>query len=69
MLKHVITRDALFQFCFNVSILFQCFNFGEARRGESATSIRNFVKIDAREGCLRVRLFCMVWCEEEEEDE
>ena len=27
------------------------------------------MKIDAREGCLRVRLFCMVWCEEEEEEE
>ena len=29
--------------------------------------MRNFVKIDAGEGCLRARLFCMVWCEEEEE--
>ena len=35
----------------------------------SATSVRNFVKIDAREDCLRARLFCMVWCEEEEEEE
>ena len=33
----------------------------------SATSVQNFVKIDAQEDCLRARLFCMVWWEEEDE--
>ena len=31
----------------------------------SATSVRNFVKIDAQGGCLHAHLFCMVWCKEE----
>ena len=35
----------------------------------SATSVRNFVKIDAQEGCLCAHLFCMVWCEGEEKYE
>ena len=28
--------------------------------------MRKFVKIDAREGCLRTCLVCMAWCEEED---